>query len=170
MTRTNTDRSFSGKLKISAGSVRVIRVRLWLISYLLKQVCFVENVFRTCAPEVVLSQIDPAHSAGLINQKLSRTRDIRTAFTRTRVQQIVTSNHFSFLIGKKRKSVTRLLHQVARLFRSVDTDRHRTNTRLIETRQTLFNTPQLGVAQRSPVTAVEDQQNTFRRFTVDRRG
>jgi hypothetical protein len=41
---------------------------------------------------------------------------------------------------------------------------------LIETRQTLFNTPQLGVAQRSPVTAVEDQQNTFRRFTVDRRG
>jgi hypothetical protein len=45
---------------------------------------------------------------------------------------------------------------------SIYADCNRANTRLMEFVQTPLNTPQLGVAGRSPVTAVEDQQHTFR--------
>lgn len=109
--------------------------------FLLKQLCFIEDVAGTSANPVVLSQVDPAHAATRVDQKLSRTRNIPAVSTRMRVHQIITANHFRGTVGKKRKRITRLLDQVARLFRSVRTNRDRPDSRLIKTRQIIFNTP-----------------------------
>jgi hypothetical protein len=62
------------------------------------------------------------------------------------MKHIIAANGVRFGIGKKSERVPGLLRKVARVFRSVDTDSNRTNSRLMELIQTLLNAPQLGVA------------------------
>ena len=69
-----------------------------------------------------------------------------TTYASAFVNQVVTLNRFRVRIGKKRKRVAGLLHEIARLFRRIDADRNRTNSDCLELVQTLFNAPQLGVA------------------------
>lgn len=135
----------------------------------LQEPALVQNILWAGAHPVVLSQIDPTYSPGRINQELRRSRDVTAVLAHPRMYQIVTTNHFRVSIGEKRKAVTRLLHQVPRLFRRVSTDRNRTNARLIETSQIVFNAPQLGVARGSPVTSVKDKQHTLRLLAIDGR-
>ena len=136
---------------------------------LFKQSGSFQNLLWTGTHPIVLRHIHPAHHTIRIQEKFCRPRDILPAGTSTSMQQIVTTNHFSLRIGKKRKRVTGLLHQVARDFRTVNADRDRPNTRLIKTRQFLFNTPQLGVARRSPVTSIKHKQRAFRSLSINRR-
>jgi len=86
------------------------------------------------------------------------------------MHQVIPSNHFRVRIGKERESVTGLLREVARLFRTVNTDRDRTNPNCFELVQASLDAPQLGVARWSPVASVKDEQYTLRRVAVDRRG
>lgn len=81
--------------------------------------------------------------------------------------QIITGDCFTFLIGQHREGVAGLLHQLPRLFGGIDTDRHRTNAGFIERRNVSLDAPQLGVADDSPVTAIEDQQHALGRLVVD---
>jgi len=69
-----------------------------------------------------------------------------TILTGTRMNQIVTTNHFHLLIRKQRESIASLLRQIARRVRRINTDRDRPYSRFVELVQTLFDTPQLGVA------------------------
>jgi len=69
-----------------------------------------------------------------------------TILTGTRMNQIVTTNHFDLLIRKQRESIASLLRQIARRVRRINTDRDRAYSRFVELVQTLFDTPQLGVA------------------------
>jgi len=69
-----------------------------------------------------------------------------TILTGTRMNQIVTTNHFDLLIRKQRESIASLLRQIARHVRRINTDRDRAYSRFVELVQTLFDTPQLGVA------------------------
>ena len=137
---------------------------------LLQQLRLLQYLLRPCANPLFLSQHHPPHSPTLINQKLRRSRYINTTTTTIRMHQIPTPYHFPFLIRKKRKRVTRILHQLSRLLRTVNTDRDRSHPRLIKTRQIPLNTPQLGVTQRSPVTTIKNQQHTFRLLPINRRG
>lgn len=80
---------------------------------LFQQLSDFKHLFRRRSDPIVLSQINPLHRPGCINQKLSRTRDVFTMYTCAFVRQIVTSNHFRILIGENRKSVTLTLRQIA---------------------------------------------------------
>lgn len=91
-----------------------------------------------------------------------------TILSGARVHQIIPSNHFRVWVGKNREGVARLLGQVARHFGSIDTDRNRSNAYCFELVQTLLNTPQLGVAGRSPVASVKNKQHTFWRVAIYR--
>ena len=84
------------------------------------------------------------------------------------VHQIVASNRFAFLIRKQKECVARLLCELPRLFWSIYADRNRTNAGLMESIEISLNAPQLGVADESPVAAIEDQQNAFRGLIVYR--
>ena len=97
-----------------------------------------------------------------VQQKLRRSRYVVTLDTGAGVKQIIALNYFGVRIGKNCKRISGLLAQVERFLGSIYADCNRANTRLMEFVQTPLNTPQLGVAGRSPVTAVEDQQHTFR--------
>ena len=77
------------------------------------------------------------------------------------MQDIVASDYFRVGIGKKRIGVAMPLAKPPRDFRSVHADRYRTNAQGFELVQIFFDTPQLGVAERSPIAAIEDQQHTL---------
>jgi hypothetical protein len=64
-----------------------------------------------------------------------------TIFTGTRVYQIVATNYFYIWIGKKRKSVARFLAQIARHFRTIDTDCNWTNSDISKLIQIILNAP-----------------------------
>jgi hypothetical protein len=77
------------------------------------------------------------------------------------MQEIVTSNHFRFRIGQECVGETQFLALTAIDFRWVDTNRGEMNPARFKFRKPMLKTPQLGVAQRSPETAIEDQQDSF---------
>lgn len=63
------------------------------------------------------------------------------------MQKVITPNHFGTRIGKERVSKTHLLTMaLIRLWR-VDTNGNNTDTALVEVREPLLKTPQLGVAE-----------------------
>jgi hypothetical protein len=73
------------------------------------------------------------------------------------MQQIVTPNDFSLRIGEKRVSKSHLSAMpLIRLYR-IDADGDNANTSRIEVRKPLLETPQLGVTEWSPETAVKNQ-------------
>ena len=84
------------------------------------------------------------------------------------MDQVVALDHFRVMIREKCERVTGFLLQIVRLSRSIDTDRYGPYSNLLELIQTSFNTPQLGVAGRSPVTSVKNQQHASRRTAVNR--
>ena len=116
-----------------------------------------EHLLGPCTDPVVFRQVNPAHGAGPVQEKLSGPCDVIPVFTGASVNQVVTPYHFSVGIGKKSETVTFLLSKVARYFRSIDADRNWTNTNGLELVQTLFNAPQLGVTGGSPVASVKNE-------------
>jgi hypothetical protein len=109
----------------------------------------------------VLRQIGPANYSRRIDQELRRTRDIGALRPCATMQEIVTSNHFRFRIGQECVGETQFLALTAIDFRWVDTNRGEMNPARFKFRKPMLKTPQLGVAQRSPETAIEDQQDSF---------
>jgi len=72
-----------------------------------------QDLLGSCTDPVILRQVNPNHGARGVDQKLCRARDVFTIRTCTRVHQIITSSQFRISIGKKRESVTSLLHEIA---------------------------------------------------------
>lgn len=123
--------------------------------------CFarLQNLFRPSADPVVLGKVYPAHYSRRVYNELRWSRDVLPIDAGACVNQIVTSNRLCPGIRKKRERVTSFLPEILRNFRRIYADRNRTNSRLMEVSQTLLDAPQLGVARRSPVTPVENQQH-----------
>ena len=82
------------------------------------------------------------------------------------MKQIITANSFSLLVGEKRECVPSLLREIPRFFRRVNADRDGTYSYFLKLTQTLLNTPQLGVAEWSPVASIEDQQRALRYYVL----
>ena len=76
------------------------------------------------------------------------------------MQQIVAAYYFRFHIGEKRKSETHLLTMSFTDLRWIDADRDDLKTSSLKLGKSLLKTPQLGVAQWSPMTAIENQHRT----------
>jgi hypothetical protein len=76
------------------------------------------------------------------------------------VQQIIAPDDLGVGIGKKGVCVAAALAQSPGYLRSVDADRNRANSEGLQPIQFVFDTPQLGVAERSPITAIKNEQHT----------
>jgi len=105
----------------------------------------------------VAGEIDPAnHSAGT-NQKLGGPRNVRASRSRPGMQHIVTPNDFCFGIGKQRERIAEFLRLPQVNIRWIDANTDDPDAARIKLRKLLLETPQLGVAKRSPKTAIENQ-------------
>jgi hypothetical protein len=104
----------------------------------------------------VFGQVSPANRAFGINEEFSRTRDVFTSRSGAGVQQIVPLHHSGLRIGEKRKGEAHLLAMpLIGVFR-VDADRGDANASRIKVRQPPLKTPQLGVTEWSPMSAVKN--------------
>ena len=77
------------------------------------------------------------------------------------MQNIVTANNLRVRIGKQWKSIPELLRVPSVDVRWINTDADNANAARVEFRKPMLETPQLGVAERSPKTAIEYQQGPF---------
>ena len=118
----------------------------------------------------VFCEICPTHDSRAIDQEFRRAGDICSIRTSAWMQKFVTPNYLSLWVRKKWKRVASFAAEIFRDFGSIDTDGDGQDALRFEFRQRLFDTSQLEVAVRSPVAAVENQQNSFWRCILDRDG
>lgn len=78
------------------------------------------------------------------------------------MKNIVTANDCGVGIGKERKTEAHLPKEPAIYFHRIDADGRYMNAARVEIRDTLLETPQLGVAKRSPMAAVKNQDRAIR--------
>jgi len=114
----------------------------------------------------VFGEIHPADYSARINEKLCRARDIRPFGPGATMQQIVAPNHFRLWIRQECIGVAKPLSLAPIDFRRVHANRNDVNPARFKFRKPLLETPQLGVAQWSPETAIKNQRNSFR-FTTE---
>jgi hypothetical protein len=122
---------------------------------------FVESFqyfFRSRTDTDIICQIHPAHRARGIDQKFGGPRDVGAVRTRSGMEQIVTTDHLRFCIGQKWKRVTHLLGMRPIDINGVDTDGRDANAARLKITEPLLKTPQLGVAEWSPMSAIKDQK------------
>ena len=84
-------------------------------------------------------------------------RDVRPFRTGPGMQDIVTANDLRIRIGQQGKRVPELLRLPLVDIRRIDADGDNANAARVEFRKSMLKTPQLGVAERSPKTAIENQ-------------
>jgi len=108
----------------------------------------------------VVGEINPAnHSAGT-NQKLGGPRNVCTIRSRRGMQHIVTANDFCFGIGKQRECIAAFLRLPTVNVGWIDANTNDADAARIKLGKPLLKTPQLGVAKRSPKTAIENQHGS----------
>ena len=83
------------------------------------------------------------------------------------MNEIVATNHLSSRIGENSERVASLPSEIAGDLSGVNADSYRSNAGFIELLEVLFDTPQLGVAGGSPISSVEDEQQTPWGLPVD---
>lgn len=80
------------------------------------------------------------------------------------MQHTVLPDHLRVGIGEKREAIPPRLTKLLRFGRRIHTDRDNLDAPGMELIQVLLETPQLGVAEWSPIAAVEDQHNRATTF------
>lgn len=131
----------------------------------MRQVQFIEDAQHVLGPRAdapVLGEVDPANRAGRVDEKLRRPGDSLSPGTRARVEKIVGPDRYRLRIGKKRVRVSLLRAMLSAGFWRVHADRREANAARLKLLQQILKTPQLGVAERSPIAAIEDEQNGAR--------
>jgi hypothetical protein len=121
-----------------------------------------QHLFGPRAHSNVFGKIHPADRTRGINEKLCRAGNIRAFGPRAAMQQVVTPNYFRLGIGQERVGVAKFLSLAPVDFRCVHTNRNYLNPARFKVRKPLLETPQLGVAQWSPETAIKNQRDGFR--------
>jgi len=76
----------------------------------------------------VLCEIDPTHHPRGVHQELCRAGDVVPLRSDTHMEQVITTDHFSFWIGKNREGVTGLLAEISRDLGRINADRNRSDT------------------------------------------
>ena len=77
------------------------------------------------------------------------------------MQQIVGANHLRIRVREDRKRISHLLREASADFRRINADRGDAQAFGIKIIQPLLETPQLGVAQKSPITAIKNEHRAF---------
>ena len=76
----------------------------------------------------VLCEVDPPHHPRGVHQELCRPGDVVPLRPGAHMEQVVTTYHFSFWIGKNSEGVTGLLAEISRDLWWINADRHRSDT------------------------------------------
>ena len=113
----------------------------------------------------IFRKVYPANCPSGIDQKLRRSRYVCTIHAAAWMQEIVAANGISFRVGEKRKGISRLGAKFGGLFRRIHADGHGTDACVVKLFQVFLNASQLEVTEWSPVSAIENQQHRFGRFT-----
>ena len=150
-----------------------------------------QNRFRPGPHPDIVRQVLPPDGARGIHQEFRRPRDVSPSFPALRMQHSVLPDRFGFRIGQEREFVPVGLAKFLRLGGRIHADGRHFHAAPLKLAQMLLETPQLGVAERSPVPAIENQhycavilqqlgggnlfsrgilQDERRRFLVDRQG
>src|SRR6267143_4747565 len=114
-----------------------------MIGSLPQRLCRFDDLFRPSTDPIVFSQVQPTHSTRRIRQKLGRSCNVLSIFSRTCVDQVVAANHLRFWIRKKRECVPSLLTKIARDLWTVYADGYRTNPHFFKLSKATLNAPQL---------------------------
>ena len=128
-----------------------------------------QGLFRPRPHRDIFRQVHPPHRSRAIDVKLGWSRDVAALWSGMRMQNIVTANYIGLLIGQKRESESHFPAMPRRHINRVHADRREMDTPLLEITQPLLKTPQLGVAERSPVSAIKDQHRAVWRKQVRER-
>jgi len=107
----------------------------------------------------VFGEIHPANLSGRVDQKFGGAGNIRAVDACVGVDEVPAADDVIFGVGENRESIAGGLAEMLGLLRSVYTNGDDTNLTRVEIGKVLFETPQLGVAERSPVAAVEDEDD-----------
>jgi hypothetical protein len=124
--------------------------------------CRFEHLLGARAHGNVVSEVHPSNDPIGIEEKFGRARNVDSFGSSARVQHIVPANHLGVGIGQQRKRVPKLLRLAFIDIRRIDADSDNANAARIEIRKLLLETPQLGVTQGSPKSAIENQRNRLR--------
>jgi hypothetical protein len=132
------------------------------LEQLLQRFCCPDNIFRPSTNAEIIRQINPANYARRIHQEFCGPGNVVSLHSCSGVQEIVSPNDVGVGVGKEGIRVSFPFAQIPGDPRLVDADCYRANTQFFDLRQVILDTPQLGVAEGSPVAAIENQQYAFR--------
>ena len=121
-----------------------------------------EHLVGTGADAEVIRQVNPTDHPGRIDQKLRRARNVLSARTTPSVQQVVSANHPGRRIRKKNVGVSLFLAVSPSDCRRVHANggnAYSSGSKIVES---LLETPQLGVAEGSPVAAIKNEYHAVR--------
>jgi len=118
-----------------------------------------ENLLRPRADAQILGQVHPADRSGRIDQKFSGARNLASVRAAFVVEQVKAANGVKLFVGEERVGVALLPAVLPRNFRRVHANGHDLHSARLELIELFFETPQLGVAEGSPIAAVENQQH-----------
>ena len=121
-----------------------------------------QSSLRPCAHSYIIGQVYPTDRASRVHQELSGTRDVLAVLATLRMQDSVLPDHLRARIGEEREAVPFGLAEPLRLRGRIHADRYNLNTPVMKLAQVLLETPQLGVAERSPISAIENQHDRAR--------
>ena len=120
-----------------------------------------EDLFWPNTNTDAFGEIHPTNRAGGINEKFGRPRDVGFFRPGARMEQIVTANHFRAGVGKERESETELFGMPIIYLGGVDANGDNAKTARVEVGELLLETPQLGVTEWSPESAVKNHDRAL---------
>jgi hypothetical protein len=132
---------------------------VWLAVRSVHRVEDVQDLLGASPDANIPGEIYPADISSCIDQKLGGARDIGALNARMRMHEVPAANDFVFGVRENRESIASRLAEMLGHLRSVDANGDDTNLARVEIGKALFETPQLGVAEGSPIAAVEDQDD-----------
>ena len=121
-----------------------------------------QHLFGPGANGYIVGQIYPPNGAGGINEKFSRPSDVGSLWSCSTMEKVVASNDLRFSVGKQGVSEAELLGMALTDLRRVDTNPNNAEATHLEIGKPVLKTPQLGVTERSPKPAVENQYRARR--------
>jgi hypothetical protein len=118
-----------------------------------------ENLFWARANAQILGQVHPANRPGRIDQKFSGPRNVASVRAALVVEQVKAANGVKLFVGEEGVGVALLLTKIPGDWGRVHADGYDLHSARLELIELFFETPQLGVAEGSPVAAVENQEH-----------
>jgi hypothetical protein len=119
----------------------------------------VQDLLGAGADAKVFGEIGPEDFAGGVDEEFGGAGNVGAVFATVGVDQVPAADDVVLGVGKNGEGVAGRLPEMLGLLRRIHTNGDYANLARVEIGQALLETPQLGVAERSPVAAIEDQHD-----------